>query len=183
MNTPKGRIVSIIALVIVAAAAIYLFTQQSNDTQNQQKNEPIEIIGVIGEKQTLSDWEFTVNSIETATTYSLFVPAEGLFVIANITVKNNGENSREFMPTRAAFRGTDVITTIKYDDNKEAFKCVTLGRAATEDIANYTFSKDAAPFTGILVFDVSQEAFDDTGKAFQLSINLANKTIYYDIRP
>ena len=158
--------------------------------------EPLNLYAELDEQRSLGDWEITVHSIRIADEISpspdsqlIFVPKEGsLFVIAGMTVQYTGDYPQRFIPERVMLNSTLHPSIIFGDISGRTigktgrFNVVSLGRQHLMDLSNYGFSKDDKPLRGIVVFEVSQTAIDDTDTSLILSFVLYKDAVVYDIR-
>ena len=182
----------VIFLMMLFAGIGFLLSACDFVSQNDREESPrpIETIAAVGEMHTLANrWEFTVNSIEAAHEIPLdpngrafFQPRDGnLFVVVDMTVRYTGDNPRGMVFLPLVVTNQDVLPTIKYGNNR-TFDIVTLGAQNANDLTNFRFDMDDDPMTGMVVFEVSQAAFDDSGTDLVMSFFQFNHSVLYDLR-
>jgi len=185
MKTKKIFLIMSLLTVSIILSACETGTRTAN--LSLPEPEPVEVYAPLGELQSLNDWEFTLNSVEAVSELPLsegsplsFQPREGnLFVVANMTVQYTGDFPQRFIPE--VITAMTVNPTIRYG-NRRPFSVVNLGRQNPQDISNYRLSSEEEPLTGLLVFEISQSAYDDKDAELIMSFAQHGNAVLYDLR-
>ncbi|MDU9371582.1 DUF4352 domain-containing protein [Staphylococcus ureilyticus] len=83
-----------VVVVIVIIIAVIATVSGGGDSSSSNKNETKD--AKIGEKVKVDDIEYTINSVETADSVGnqyVSSSADGKYIVADVTVKNNGDES------------------------------------------------------------------------------------------
>lgn len=156
-----------IALVIVVIAVAVGTTmgggEKSKDSDTAKKTEETkdeEIKGAIGEVLSVGKVDYTVNSSTTATTVGseyLQETADGIFVIVDITITNNGDE---------ALLVSDSFFKLLLSGKE--FKTDTAPAMYVEDSMVFEELNPGSTVTGKVFFDVTEEVANDPALELQL---------------
>ncbi|MCM3071368.1 MULTISPECIES: DUF4352 domain-containing protein [Staphylococcus] len=81
-------------LIVIVVIIVIITAVMGGGESDSNKNETKE--AKIGEKVKVDDLEYTVNSVETASTVGnqyVSSNADGMYIVADVTVKNNGDKA------------------------------------------------------------------------------------------
>lgn len=139
-----------------------------NSAETTESTEPEEQTYGIGETVDAGDLTFTVNGKETATSistgFSEEIPSTGNYLLVDITVTNNGNES--ILVDSNSFKLLRGET--KYDADGTA----TL--YANEDSSSFLLNSlnPEATVTGVVAFDISEESASDPELQIEMSDNI-----------
>lgn len=128
--------------------------------QKDKKEEKEEETYSIGQTLTVGDVEYTVNSINSTKTVGskyLSHDAQEMYLIVNVSVKNNGNESLSV--------SGDFFKLIK---GEKEYSTDTEGSMYLDDNIIYESINPEATLTGNICFDVTQETIDDLNLQLQV---------------
>lgn len=149
----------------------------SSNTDTSKNSSDTPDIFRIGDTTTIGDWEITLNSIDILDRIdgdygSHFSPEEGSkYIKTDVTIKNISANSSTFLPV--VYNGNDVKVKLTYNDNYEFSGTNLLGN---QDDLHLATLNPLSSKTGIIVFEVADEAADLETLKLVLSNNKTNIT-------
>ena len=128
--------------------------------EKEEKNEEEEKVYSIGQTLTVGDVEYTVNSISSSKnigTEYLNNEAQEMYLIVNISIKNNGDDSLSV---------SDNFFKLKKGEKE--FSTDTKGNMYLDQSIIYESINPEATLTGNICFDVTQETIDDASLQLQV---------------
>lgn len=182
----SGCLIPIIVFLLIGCLAVLFVPRGSNSTQDASQAgesstaadsasdaEQGASIFAVGDTVSLGEWEITLDAYEVvdsiAWNYGTFTPDEGdKYVVAHLTVRNNGTNADTFLPTYP-ISFEDVVAKILYQDTYEFTASRLLGYDA--DIHDHTINP-LSTNTGIVAFSVVEDAALADGLILNLSLGL-----------
>jgi len=170
-----GCLVLLILIIVGISACTATITGGSNNDSDNKTHK-------MGEKVKNGDLEVTVNSVETKDSVgSQYAPTtpKGTFVVANVTIKNNGNK---------ALTVDSNMFTLKYKDKSyDADSGASMSANQSDDgnIENSFFLEQVNPDStteGYVVFDVSDKVANTEGKKLEITSSLfSSKGVTFDL--
>ena len=193
MNMPWLKKFGIFALALLLVLTLGACGNgNGNGSADGNESEPTEIEATLGQTYSLDTWDVTVNSIrfvnrvDVIEANSYFAARSGHFLVAvNMTATLTGDEADTFMPpytmASPAPEGS-VRTNIRFDDSVIQRLVLRGGAAVSEwSIAN-TEAEPGETIDGYFLFEVTNEAQEDTEPRFIFQLFQNEGRLIYDLR-
>lgn len=144
---------------------------------------PAETTIKLGEKSTVGDWKITAKKVQVTKkikngSYRYFEPSKGnSFVVVSLSVKNNGKEQAEFLPS-VVYQDKSIYTSLLYQGDTE-YKPTQL-LSYDKDLT----TKKIAPLaksSGIIAFEVPKKVAK-AKKELTLKFALGEESVVYDLK-
>ncbi|BAS45768.1 hypothetical protein SSCHL_0988 [Staphylococcus schleiferi] len=176
-----GCLIVFIILATLFSACTAIFTGNNGDSNNSTKNESKEY--KIGDTAKNGDLEVTVNSVETAKQVgpsALPETAKDMYVIADVTIKNNGKDSLTIDTNMFKLKSGDKTA------NADSKGSISANQSEDGSITDSFFLEQLNPESttqGKVVFDVSENiANSDNKKLIINSRFFSSKNVIFNLK-
>lgn len=181
-----------VGIFVLALTIMFALSACENGDGSVSESNEIEIEATVGQTYSLDTWDVTVNSIEftdrvdVIEANSYFAASSGSFLVAvNMTATLTGDEADTFMPPitfGASVPEDSVRATVAFDDTIVQ-RLVLMGGAAVSEwsIAN-TEVNPGETIDGYFLFEVTNEARENTEPRFTFQLFQNDGRLVYDLR-